>query len=49
MDKSGEQVPDRAEGFRLGEQKEWHPPIVVNAAIDSPNAPERGSGVGGKK
>ena len=51
VDRSGEQVPERAERFK----KAMDAPGMMDAATDSPNAPERGggkkkkkSGVGGK-
>ena len=40
VDRSGEQVPERAERFR----KAMDAPGIVDAATDSPNAPERGGG-----
>ena len=46
-DRSGERVPERAERFK----KTLDAPGIVDAATDSPNAPERGgrrSGVGAK-
>lgn len=39
-DRSGERVPERAERFK----KALDAPGIVDAAIDSPNAPERGGG-----
>ena len=38
VDRSGEQVPERAERFK----KAMDAPGMMDAATDSPNAPERG-------